>query len=305
MRLLTKIIQVLFYGNIFLGISAVALCVETNLLNNISLNVFPFYLLIFLCTCIYYTRIYVRSVGTKNYDDRTIWYRKNFSTIKSILKYVIVVAFIFLLFLLVKNLHQFLLLPPSQFILIIAFPLIAAWYTFAPAFLRIRNIRQVGWIKPFIVGLTWAGWVTFYPVIIWNLETGLNPSLSFLSLFLLWLQNLLFFSINAIIFDIKDLRTDSFNRLKTYPVIFGIKKTFRFIVIPVTFLNLIVFFLFQSQNNFSLPQVAVQLIPYALLVFVIAKYRRGRNVLYYLAIVDGLVFLKAICGIASIIFLKK
>ena len=302
---MTKFIQVLFYGNIFLGLSAVALCVETNLLNNISLNVFPFYILIFLCTCLYYTRIYVKSVGTKNYDDRTLWYRKNLSTLKLILKYVVAVSSLFLLFLITKNLHQFFLLTPVQFLLIIAFPLIAAWYTFAPGFLKIRNIREVGWIKPFIVGLTWAGWVTFYPVIIWKLQTGLKPELSFLSLFLLWLQNLLFFSINAIIFDIKDLKTDSSNRLKTYPVIFGIKNTFRFIVIPATFLNLVVFFLFQAQNNFTSGQVVIQLIPYALLILVIAKYRRGRNVLYYLAIVDGLVFLKAVCGIASIIFLKN
>jgi 4-hydroxybenzoate polyprenyltransferase len=186
----------------------------------------------------------------------------------------------------------------------VAFPLIAGWYTFAPGFLGIKTIRQTGWIKPFIVGLTWAGWVTIYPVIIWNVQTGLNPSFSLLSLFLLWLQNFLFFSINAIIFDIKDYRTDSYYHLKTYPVILGIKDTFRFIVIPATFLNLIVFFLFQSQKNFSFLQIAIQLIPYALLIFVIAKYHKGRNVLYYLAVVDGLVFLKATCGILSILFKK-
>src|SRR3712207_8674667 len=40
---------------------------------------------------------------------------------------------------------------------------------------------------------------------------------------LLWLQNFLFFSVVAIIFDIKDYRTDFYHRLKTYPVILGIR----------------------------------------------------------------------------------
>ncbi|HEX8277880.1 MAG TPA: hypothetical protein VF540_04265, partial [Segetibacter sp.] len=81
-----KFIETFFFGNIYLGICAVALCFETNLLNHISLNIFPFYLLIFFCTIIYYTMIYVRSVKAKNYNDRTIWYRNNLSSIKRILK---------------------------------------------------------------------------------------------------------------------------------------------------------------------------------------------------------------------------
>lgn len=299
---MTKFIQAFFYANIFLGISAVALCIETNLLNDISLNAFPFYLLIFFCTCIYYTTIYVRSVRARNYDDRTLWYRKNLTAIKTTLNYTIAVAFMSLLFLLWKNRYTFLLLSPAHFLLIIAFPLIAGWYTFAPVFLRIGAIRQIGWIKPFIVGLTWAGWVTIYPVFIWSVQKGLKPSSSLLSLFLLWLQNFLFFSINAIIFDIKDYKTDSLFQLKTYPVVFGIKNTFRFIVVPATFINLVIFFLFQFQKNFSLPQTLIQSIPYALLILVIISYRKGRKVLYYLAFVDGLVFLKAICGIISILF---
>ncbi|WP_018616513.1 UbiA family prenyltransferase [Segetibacter koreensis] len=302
---MNKFIRAFFYGNIFLGICAVALCIETNLLTNISLNIFPFYLLIFFCTCIYYTMIYVRSVGAKNYNDRTLWYRKNLIAIKTTLKYSIVLAFIFLSFLVWKNLHTFLLLSPLQFLLILAFPLIAGWYTFAPRLFRIRKIRQIGWIKPFVVGLTWAGWVTIYPVIIWNVQRSLLPTFTLFSLLLLWLENFLFFSVNAIIFDIKDYRTDSRHHLNTYPVLLGIRNTFRFIVIPVTILNLVVFFLFQWQENFSLVQTFIQLIPYLLLILIIVKYRQGRSVLYYLVAVDGLVFAKALCGITSILFFKK
>ena len=298
---MNKLIRSFFYGNIFLGICAVALCIETNLLSNISLNIFPFYLLIFFGTCIYYTMIYVRSVGARNYNDRTLWYRRNLVVIKATLRYSTMVAFIFLSFLIWKNVRTFLLLSLWQFILIVAFPLMAAWYTFAPGFLRIKNIRQIGWIKPFIVGLTWAGWVTIYPVIIWSVQMKAIPAITLLSLLLLWFENFLFFSVNAIIFDIKDYRTDTYHQLKTYPVILGIRNTFRFIIIPVVLLNLTVFFLLQWQKNFTLPQTLIQLIPYTLLIFIILNYRQGRSVLYYLVAVDGLVFLKAVCGIASIL----
>jgi 4-hydroxybenzoate polyprenyltransferase len=302
---LYKFIRTFYYGNIFLGICAVALCIETNLLVNISLNIFPFYLLIFFCTCIYYTMIYVRSVGAKNYNDRTLWYRKNLIFIKTILKYSIIAAFVFLSFFVLKNLDSLFLLSPLQIILIIAFPTIAAWYTVAPRFFHVKNIRQIGWIKPFIVGLTWAGWVTIYPVVIWIVQRGNATAFSFRTLSLLWLQNFLFFSVNAIIFDIKDYRTDSYYQLKTYPVILGIRKTFRFIIFPVTFLNLVVLLLVQSEKNFSILQTFIQFIPYALLIYVIMTYRLGRNLLYYLVAVDGLVFAKAICGIMSIVLLKK
>jgi len=295
---LNKFISILFYGNIFLGICAAALCIETNLLTGITLNVFPFYLLIFFCTCIYYTNIYVRSVSVKNYNERALWYKKTLTV-------AILLVIIFLLFFVLKNWYALLSLSSTQMLLVITLPFIAFWYTFSPAVFRLKKIRQTGWIKPFAVGFTWAGWVTVYPVVISKVQTG-RPIVTIISAcILLWLQNFLFFSINAIIFDIKDYRTDSHYQLKTYPVIFGIKNTFRFIIIPLILVNLIIFTLFQLQQNFSFLQTLIQLIPYMFLVFIIAKYRQGRSVLYYLAAVDGLVFLKAVCGIASILLIKK
>ncbi len=302
---MNKFIGVFFYGNIFLGICAVLLCVETNLLINISLNVFPFYLLIFFCTCMYYTMIYVRSVGTKNCNERTIWYRTNLIAIKKTLKIALFAVIAFLLFLVWKNIHTLLLLSPSQFLLIVLLPLMAAWYTFSPTVFRLKNIRQTGWIKPFVVGLTWSGWVTVYPILISKVQTN-QPAISIISPYLLlWLQNFLFITVVAIIFDVKDYRTDFSHHLKTFPVTLGIRKTFRFIIIPITLLNLVVFFLFQAQEEFSSVQIVLQLIPYLLLILILAKHRQQKSLLYYLVAVDGLLFAKALCGIVSIILLKN
>lgn len=302
---MSNLIKAFFYGNIYLGFCAVALCIETNLLHHISLNIFPFYVLIFLCTVIYYTMIYVRSVRTKNYTDRTIWYRNNITTIKRALILSIAITVAFLAFIIFKNTSTFGLLSPGRLLLIAAFPLIAAWYTFVPRFFKLAKIRQVGWVKPFIVGLTWTGWVTIYPVVIWQVQQ--KPPLLWepSPLLSLCLQNFLFFSLNAIIFDLKDYRVDARHQLRTLPVLFGVRNTLQFIIAPMVFLNLAIFYLFQKQQNFAFPQTLLQLIPYMLMIVIIATYREGRRVLYYLAAVDGLVFLKAFCGITSVLLIKK
>ena len=300
---MNKIIRVFFYSNIFLGICAIGLCIETNLLFNIPLNSLAFYSFIFFCTCLYYTIIYVRSVGAKSYNDRTIWYRNNFIAIKKICFISIIITAALAVLLLTENIKAFSSLSFLQITLSAAFPVVAAWYTFSPSFFRIKKIRHTGWIKPFIVGLTWAGMVTVYPLFIYQARTG--NEIGGKSFILLFLLDFLFFSVNAIIFDIRDYRTDSFHRLKTYPVIFGVRNTFRFIIFPVVILDFIVFFLFQQHRHFSALQTVIQLVPHLLLIYIILNHRQQRSVLYYLAAVDGLVFLKAFCGITSIIILKK
>lgn len=301
---MNKIIRVFFYSNIFLGICAMALCIESNLLFNISLNSYTFYWFIFFCTCLYYTMIYVRSVGVKNYNDRTIWYRNNLIAVKKICYISIGITAALAVILLTENTRTFLALSFLQIGLLVTFPVIACWYTFSPAFFHIKKIRLTGWIKPFIVSLTWAGMVTVYPLFIYRVQMR-KESGTEVSFLLLFVLNFLFFSINAIIFDIKDYRTDSFHRLKTYPVLLGIRNTFRFIIFPVVILDFIVFFLFQHHQHFSVLQTGIQLVPHLLLIYIILIHRQQRSVLYYLAAVDGLVIVKALCGITSILFLKK
>lgn len=299
-----NLVSTIFYGNIFYGICAVTLCIETNLFHHVSLNVFPFYLLIFLCSWIYYTMIYVRSVGAKNYNERTLWYRKHLATIKHLLRITLSLVAAFIIYLLWKNRLGLYSFSAMQWGLIAVFPLVAALYTFKIPGVYFKKIRQIGWLKPFVVGFTWSGWVTVYPLLIWQVQRGYPGKVHAIPSLLFWLQNFLFISILAIIFDIKDYRNDVRLRLNTYPAKLGIKNTFHYVIYPVTAVNLVVFFLFQAQHHNSLVQTIIQGIPYMLLVWVLLTHRRPRNVLYYLVAIDGLMFLKAMCGIISISFIK-
>lgn len=248
--------------------------------------------------------IYVRSTHARNFDERTLWYRHNLVAIKQTINFALWLVAAFLTYLLWKNrlgLTSYTLL---QWALMLVFPILAASYTFKIPGLYFKKIRQIGWLKPFVVGLTWSGWVTVYPMLVWQVQRGYaNKSSATLS-WLFWLQNFLFISILAIIFDIKDYRNDTRFQLKTYPAMFGVRNTFLYVVYPVTAVNIIVFLLFQCQDDFSVRQTLVQSIPYLLLVWVLLTHSKTRSVLYYLVAVDGLMFLKAICGIISITLFK-
>ena len=192
---LNRFVSYFFFSNIYLGIIAVLLCIETNIVSGISLNYFPFYIVVFLGTCLYYTMIYVRSVKAVFPNERTIWYRRNLPYIRKTLRFILGAIFIVGIIILIRNRHRIFLLSASQCLLLVLFPLLTAWYTFSPRIFRLKKIRELGMIKPFVVGLTWSGFVTVYPVIVWQVQKGMPGQAPMFPPFLLWLDHFLFITI--------------------------------------------------------------------------------------------------------------
>ena len=54
-----------------------------------------------------------------------------------------------------------------------------------------------------------------------------------------------------------------------------------------------------ATHGFSFMKLLLNSIPFLALLAVIHALRKRRSVLYYLAVVDGLLLLKALCGIFS------
>lgn len=270
----------------------------------LTANRLPFYILIFLGTCLYYTIIYLRSVGAKNYNERTLWYRSNFALIKKVCLIALLLVAAFFIYFVFRNIGNILGSPPFVVILLLVFPALAGWYTFVPSYIKLKQIRQYGWFKPFVVSITWAGFTTIYPVLTWQMQhTGFN-SFDHILLFLLFLQNLFFFLVIAILFDLKDYRIDARYGLNTFAVLLGIRKTLRYIVWPFVIFSLVLFVLLHWHLGSVLSQWIIQLIPLIGLMFTVANYRQQKKVLYYLVAVDGWIFVKALTGIASMLILK-
>ncbi len=295
-----NLIPIIFYGNLFYGLCALALCLETNLQHHLPPNGPHFYFLVFAGTVFYYSRIYYKSIHALSTNQRNLWYSSNKKLIKNILVAVTVLIIIDTIFLLYKFRIEVLNIHLRQWGLICIFPLVAFLYTYKRIpFVQQKQLRTIGWLKPFIIGFAWSGLVTIYPLFFRQVQSGINADDFILPSGLFWLQNFLFISALAIIFDIKDQASDLKWKLKTYPTIMGIKNTLRLIVIPLSLLSFATLFLYLWQKNAPVIQIALQSVPFIVLFIVISMMKKNQGILFYLAVIDGLMLLKGITGIFS------
>lgn len=298
--MLKKIVQTLFFGNFFYAVCAVALAIESNLQLLFPLNNWLFYLVLFSGTVVYYTRAYISERYVNITNPRTAWYSTHQLFVRrSQLTLTIVCLLAGLLYVWQFRLH-ILHLAPLYWLLGAAVPLIAAFYYDIP-FLGLLhlNLRKTGWMKPFVIGFVWAGAVTLYPIICKVMETHSGYRVSLLEGWF-FLKNWMFITVLCIMFDIKDYASDSNLHLKTFVVQYGLRVTLFFIIMPLTVLGLISFLIFANIKGLPPLRIAINTLPFIALLAVAYSLHRRKNILYYLTVIDGLMLLKAICGILGV-----
>lgn len=294
-----RLFHTVFFGNYFYGICAVALSLEATLQQDFPFNHISWYLLLFSGTIVYYTIAYLHEKNNPSINPRTIWYKEHQGWIKRSQLVLISIAMIcggYLIFSYWTALQH---IKGWQMVLILIFPLLALWYysNIIPGLLW-SSLRSKGWIKPFVIGFIWAGAVNIYPAILSALENNRSyePTLFH---FLLFLKNGMFISMLCILFDIKDYATDHNEELKTFVVRFGLRKTLFYIIIPLTIIGLGTFLVYGFLHDFPLIRMVINTIPFILLIIVTYHMHRRKSILYYLAIIDGLMLVKALCGITG------
>lgn len=299
-----KIVEFIFFGNYFIGVLAVALSLESAFQLQIDFNSTLYYLLLFLGTVMYYTYAYsgISSV-TKSVNPRTLWYARHHVFIKwsqpVLLGCCLVLASIFLI-----DYYQNILKLPVFYWLVLLSILSAAvlYYGLLPkSFIKV-NLRNTGWFKAFIIGFVWACCVNLLPLVVLQIERGsyfVDP------VFATWLfiKNWMFCTVNAIMFDIKDYEDDSNHQLKTFVVRYGLKHTIFFVLIPLLIVGVISLLLFAHYRHFKPLVVCFNLVPFILMLVVARSMLRAKNILYYLVVIDGLLLIKALCGIAGTHFI--
>ncbi|HEX7846655.1 MAG TPA: hypothetical protein VF476_12710 [Chitinophagaceae bacterium] len=297
----SKLIDLIFYGNYFYGICAVALSIEANLQQRIPLNNFFYFFLVFIGAVLVYTYPYVRRSIGESADKRTNWYSRNYNFVfASQLSFTIILCLSFV-WVTWKHNEIFYEMTIEQWIILLIFPVVAALYYGNKIILRKYSLRNIGWLKPFVIGFTWAGVVTVYPALAYSLFNKIEYQLSWVTA-LLFLKNLMFVAVLCIMFDIKDYAADYISRLKTFVVDFGLRKTIFTILFPLSVIGLLSFLYYAISHDFSVMKVILNLVPFILLFSVARSLRRRRSILYYLTVVDGLMLIKAICGIIAISF---
>lgn len=275
----------LFYGNWAYGAWAVALTVEAALQQGVPLPPWPYHVLLFAATVLFYTHAYRRGAGT---DERTRWYAAHHRRIarRQVLLGVLCAGMVALL--LARGAVR-----PHHLPLLAVFPAIGlAYYGIGAA-----GLRRIGWLKPFVIGAVWAGVVTWHPAV---LAPGRAfPYIDAVGAALL-LKNLLFVSLLCILFDIKDEADDRRDDLHTLVVQRGARTTVFRVVVPTLLVGGAIFLAWAAMRGFPWWRVALNVVPFIAFIAVARSLRRKRPLMYYLTVVDGLLLLKALCGIAAV-----
>lgn len=179
------------------------------------------------------------------------------------------------------------------------FPGIALlYYGFGfPGIFHLR-LRQIGWLKPFVISAVWVGCTAVVPLLLNSWQQQLAPTLGVPQIAFL-LHGFMYIVVLCILFDIKDYAADHNQQLKTFVVRAGFKATVYYIVLPLLVAGTFFQAVYLAGQAQSLLAIGLQLLPMLLLLWVTLLLRRHRSIDFYLLLIDGLMLVKAICGILA------
>lgn len=310
-----KITEFVFFGNYFYALCTVALSMEASLQQGVPLNTPAYYVLLVAGTIVYYTYAYMgelhffnafskkiglpRTAATTNsyYNRRTHWYTRNYRTITITQFIYTLTAITAALYLAIKEFHEIFSLHADEWLMLLLVPMVAFFYYGNDYFPFIKiNLRNSGWLKPFIIGFVWAGAVTIYPVMFYKWQINQHYEISVMSIWLL-IKNWMYISVLCIMFDIKDYADDYNRHLKTFVVRVGLRRTIFSILLPLIAIGLIALWGFASNQHFDGPRTLINTLPFIALLSVAYSMHKRKPILFYLIVIDGLMLLKGICGI--------
>jgi hypothetical protein len=296
-----KLLGHIFFSNYFYGLCAVALSIEAALQQRIPLNGILYFFLIFITTVLYYGYPYIRKCSAISSNPRTNWYIRHYKLVRWNQIIITIILLVSLVLFLWNYWEIVLKIPSGQWLLIFIFPIVAALYHGINFLSGKYSLRKIGWLKPFIIGFTWAGMVTVYPVLFYDIMNNLDYIPGWITV-LLFLKNFMFITVLCIMFDIKDYAADYVSRLKTFVVKIGLRKTIFCILLPLSLLGLGSFIYYAAGHQFHRAKIVLNIIPFVLLIIVSFSLCRRRSIMYYLVIIDGLMLIKAVCGSIAMTF---
>ncbi len=271
-------------SNLLISFAALAATYQTYILLNIPVRVEPLGLLVFFSTLMVYHfhRIMAISSTAMEHLSRTqLWYVNNKKLALILLAISVMIIAISLAG-----------LPLRTRLALLPLVAIAGFYTVPLFFFKHKSyrLRDLGLVKPFIIGLAWAGVTALLPVI--NFEVDISWS----ETVLLFFERFFFISALCIPFDVKDIQIDSEKlRTQTIAAKWGVWKTIVF--------SMFVLALFAAtivlEWVIGADWVGMKLLLGFLASFVVTaaaimgvSEKRGEH--YYTVIIDGTIILQAL-----------
>jgi hypothetical protein len=288
-----KGIQGFFFGNYFYGICAVALCAETLVQHHLPTQLPALYLFVFAATVWYYTLAYTVVATPLFQNPRSKWYAGQAQWVR-VSQYSLFLLMVATgIYLWVYRLHLTTLSVGYTIGLVLSFLLAVLYYGGSHA--QLFSLRRIGWIKPFVIGFTWAGMVSILPLALAATPHYPPTTMSWVLL----VKNGMFISLLCILFDIKDYPADANASLKTFVVQHGLRFTLYRVLLPLALGGLLWFWWVAYHQQFSVQRVVANTIPFVALLWVAHQMHQKRSIVFYLNVIDGLMLLKALCGIVG------
>jgi len=290
-----------FFGNYFYAVCVVALCgCSFAQLGHRQIPIL-FVILAAAATVYYYNHSYLLESVDDAPNQRTIWVREHAGQIKKIQKLLFVFFVVgggYELYTLFPGIH---LMGIDDILYCCLIGLGSFLYYFDTKKYPFLNLRSYGLLKPFVIGCIWAGVGVYAPYLYLKLSQQHYVGMSHLPI--LFVSNALYITIIAVLFDIKDFESDANKQMKTLVVRMGRTKTINWFVVPLGALILMATLRYSYLHQFTGYQILLNTIPLILLISVSYQMHQGKSILYYLAIIDGLIVVKAACGlIATLLF---
>jgi 4-hydroxybenzoate polyprenyltransferase len=290
-----------FFGNYFYAVCMVALCQAS--FTQLGHRHIPilFLALAAAATVYYYNHSYLLESNDKVSNQRNIWVAAHAGRVKKMQWILLTFLFVggsFQLYALLPAIH---LLSVQDILFCVLLALGSFLYYFDTKKYPWLNLRSYGIVKPFVIGSIWAGVGVYTPYLFLKLSGLRYASMAHIPI--LFVSNALYISMLAVLFDIKDYETDANKQMKTWVVRVGQTKTINWLLIPISSLVLIATLRYAILHHFTGYQILLNTIPLILLISVSYQMHQRKSILYYLAIIDGLIVVKAACGIiATLLF---
>ncbi len=268
------VFRTFIYGAIFISLCTVALCLETSLLLDLPFNSFYFYLTVFSATLGQYNIHYYIKRSADPGSDRFFWSIQH-KKIHLILNIVGAIGLII----------GFWGMRPQKYIVLGVIAVITILYSFPfLPFKRKRRLKDFGLLKILTLSFVWTLITVWFPVV------SISPITKEVQV--VFIQRFVFIFILCLPFDIRDMKNDQLEGIRTIPNSIGKKNTFLLANFSLLIFLILSFLHFRMSQEFweFIAMLASAIVTY----FMIDLSRRKTSDLYYLSAIDGMMMLQPV-----------
>lgn len=287
--ILKKLIGILLWNNHFYGIGIVGLSICSSLYLTEQLPSLTFLAMVYFGTVVYYTNAYFNENINEQNKDRAIWYQNNFAYLKTRQRVLGIATAAILIFSIYQNpsLLSFNIISLG----LLGFSLLLSYLYSFPKF------QNNGLLKSAIIAFVWTIIGAYLPV--YFHQSGKFENMNTIVTALYCLQLFLFIFLLAVLFDIKDIKTDLSGNKKTLVIKIGLNNIMPFLVLPYIGISLIIDY--KLANSFSFTSIIwlLHYIFYLIVYLVSKKALTESKISSSILLVDGLMLVKATMDIFS------